>query len=352
MYITPAFGEGVAAVRVDTLEVAWKRAPRGEVRSGRPMHLARSEGKLWVGDLDGPGLVALDPATGETLHSLRLPHEVVGIAVSPDGQTLVTAARDALEAYVVNTKDGLLRRTVRTGTIADVSSRPPFFTGHPSFAGSTFATVQDNVNGRLVTISVEGGASLFVPSGPVHCIDRFGERTVTIFEGTADGRFKPRVNETEIPIGEDEDPRLHHGCFSKDGRFYYVANMGPFKAKERQGRTIALVDLDARKVMKTARAGRGAGHPILSPDGSKLYVINHAETFVSVFDAKTLEPLPNIEVAKTPAFGHGLCLTRDGALLVQASADHELVKIVNGDVVGRLKLDAELGELEIGWSSR
>lgn len=361
VYVTPAFGEGVAAVRAETLEVAWRRAPTGAVRSGRPMHMARSPGKLWVGDLDGPGLVALDPETGETIHSLKLPHEVVGIAVSPDGETLVTGARDALEAYVVNTRDATLRGAVVTGTVAAVaSSLPPFFTGHPAVFGESKAFVQDNVNGRLVllrTDTVEAFPSAR-PSGPVHCFDvalRPGaERVLIVAEGTADGTWAPRLIDQEsheivIPLGDDETPRLHHGCFSKDGRFYYVANMGPFKAKERQGRTVALVDLEKRVVVKTARAGRGAGHPILSPDGSKLYVVNHAERFVSVLDARTLAALGEIEAARTPAFGHGVVFTKEGALLVLASADHELVKIVNDKVVGRLDLGAELGELEAGW---
>src|SRR4051812_45678289 len=155
------------------------------------MQMALSEGKLWVGDLDGPGLVALDARTGETVHSLKLPHEVVGIAVSKDGGTLVTAARDALEAYVVDAKKGVLRGSVVTGEVAAVrsGSLPAFFTGHPAFRGRrefVSAVVQDNVNGTLVWILVQSMSRATdpevtntVPSGPVHCID--GD--VTIYEG-------------------------------------------------------------------------------------------------------------------------------------------------------------------------
>src|SRR5438270_22426 len=113
-FITPAFGDGVVAVDAETLEIVWRRAPHGSPRAGRPMHLAVSDRRLYVGNLDGPGIVVLDASNGDTLAHVALPHEVVGIVVAPYGVVsgtarhlaherafVVTGARDARETYLV-----------------------------------------------------------------------------------------------------------------------------------------------------------------------------------------------------------------------------------------------------------
>jgi hypothetical protein len=379
-FVTPAFehdgkgGGGVAAVDVASrdLAIVWTRRPeKSGLRPDRALQILfdARRGRLWVGDLDGPGIVALDAATGETVASLPLHHEVVGIALSPDGRRIVTAARDALEAYVLDAERGALEATIATGTIApETSALPSFFTAHPIFLDDRYALVEDNVAGALVRIDGERRAvdARFEIGSPIHAIDRSPEgRLVAIVEGKA-GKAAPRVlvldpktgtpgASVEIPLDEGEIPRLHHGVFSRDGRRYTVANMGPLKAPTDgglPGHTVALVDLSdpsAPKVAKRARAGDGAGHPILSPDERALYVVNHHETFVSVFGAATFEPLALLVLAKAKGFGHGVAWSKEGALLVLASRDGDLVRLAADGTVTRRALDGNLGELEPGW---
>jgi hypothetical protein len=370
VFISPAFGQGVCALDADSpdLAVLWKRAPKGEVRDGRPMHLAfdAAAGRLWVGDLDGPGVVALDARTGETVFSLKLPHEVVGIALSSNGKRLVAGARDALEAYVIDAVHGTLSGTVVTGTVPAGATLPPFFTAHPAFVdGDRAALVQDHVNGALVRIDL---ARLVVEErieigGPVHAIDRAGDRLVGLAEGTP-GKHPPRllaleprtgrvIASLDIPLEPEETCRLHHGCFSQDGQRYYVANMGPLKEPAAgAGRTIALIDLsDAAKPKLIARAvaGAGAGHPILAPDRETLWVVNHHETFASRFDAKTLELRGLFELVKARGFGHGVAFTRSGALLLLATSEKAVLRVDPAGTVVRRPIEAAPGELECGW---
>ena len=63
--------------------------------------------------------------------------------------------------------------------------------------------------------------------------------------------------------------------------------------------------------------GYGAGSPVLSPDGGRIYVCNRFDNDVAVIDAATRQEIRRIPVAREPV---SAALTADGTLLLVANA--------------------------------
>jgi DNA-binding beta-propeller fold protein YncE len=73
-------------------------------------------------------------------------------------------------------------------------------------------------------------------------------------------------------LAKGEFAQGHHAGYNLDQTRLYFANRGKKKG-EKRGKTVAIVDLKERKLIKTVESGYGAGHVNASPEG-KLLTIN------------------------------------------------------------------------------
>jgi len=92
--------------------------------------------------------------------------------------------------------------------------------------------------------------------------------------------------------------------------------------------TIAVIDTEAFKIVRSIPAGHTACGPSVSPDGSKLYVCNRFNDEVVVIDIKTSKPLAKVKVTCQPIDS---AVTPDGRHLVVAN--HQPLKPANGILV-------------------
>ena len=98
-------------------------------------------------------------------------------------------------------------------------------------------------------------------------------------------------------------------ALSSDGTKLYVACSGP------QG-TVEILDADAGSKVGSLRAGHTPTAPVLSPDGSTLYVCNRFNNNVSVIDLASKKETAKIPVVREPV---AAAITPDGKTLFVAN---------------------------------
>jgi DNA-binding beta-propeller fold protein YncE len=114
---------------------------------------------------------------------------------------------------------------------------------------------------------------------------------------------------------------------------------------------VAVLDLEARKVLATWPTEPHPTELALGPDGKVLYVACANSTKVSVLDAADGKGLETISCALYPSapYGNtpnGLSLTPDGQMLFVANADANNLAVFNVATLGQAK---PLGFIPVGW---
>jgi len=291
-----------------------------------------SGGKGYVNNRGTKDLTVIDGNKFELLKTISLPATSFQLALSPDGKTLAVAYKDALKTSLIDTATDSIIRTV------DIGKEPAgAFKGammkHPYWSRDGKSLyVSDNVNNALVkidaatfaikaTISLPGSNHYVHPSPDGKLLYAVNETTktgtsVTLVEANTD----KIVRDIPIPLEAGEPGLGHHGEFTKDGRFFFVCNEG--------GRTVAVIDTAKREVVKTLKAGMGAGHPAMTRDGKYIFVIHHKDNVVTVIDTAKQEIVKNINVGTGKKQAHGSYFSPDGKYLYMINAeDNMLVRI-------------------------
>lgn len=127
--------------------------------------------------------------------------------------------------------------------------------------------------------------------------------SVTLIDANTDNVVK----DIPIPLEAGETGLGHHGEFTRDGKFFFVCNEG--------GRTVAVIDTAKMEVIKTLRAGMGAGHPAMTRDGKYIFVIHHKDNVVAVIDTASQEVIKDISVGTGKKQAHGSYFPPDGRYL-------------------------------------
>ena len=187
----------------------------------------------------------VDAASGRTIATLPTgngPHEV---AVSPDGRTAVVADYGEREAgSTLTVLDLAAREVARTIDLGEY--RRPH--------GIAFLP-----DGRRVAVTVEANRAVIV---------------VDVARGAV-----------EFAVPTDEGG-THLLALAPDGRRAWTANLG--------SGSVSLLDLQGRKLVKTAKTGPRTEAIDLSPDGRELWVGDNEAHTITVLDAATLDSVATL----------------------------------------------------------
>jgi YVTN family beta-propeller protein len=126
------------------------------------------------------------------------------------------------------------------------------------------------------------------------------------------------VKTIAIPMVEGEKAKGHHGEFSPDGKSFYFCNEG--------GRTLAIIDPVTMTLSKT-QVGEGAGHPVFTRDGKRVFVICYGDKVVSVIDTVSREVIRNIQIGKGKKEGHSAYMAPNGSFYMLDAADGILNRV-------------------------
>jgi len=81
---------------------------------------------------------------------------------------------------------------------------------------------------------------------------------------------------------------FHHGDFHPEKKLIYIGS--------KEG-NFFIVNYSTMQVVKTFKAGKGAGHTAMIPQKNLAIIINHNDTFVTVVDTRTNHKIKDIEVS-------------------------------------------------------
>jgi YVTN family beta-propeller protein len=324
-----AFATSEDAQTVTAIDLATREAvatlPAGLV--AHAMALTQDGARLYVVNRRGGSLTVIDARAPAVLDTIILPADPMGAAVSPDGRWLAVLGRARLVAWVLDAATGTLQHEIPLDAGLPPAEPPPGpRSTHPVWApDSASFYAQDNVYTRLVRVDAVRGAvagSTPLPS-PAHMayVTPDGTRVYALCVGAEDGTLPPSVAvldaasgdllaDVAIPLAEGETGELHHGALDLARRRFFVANMG--QGRPRGGHSIHVLDTDSLQLVARLQAAAGAGHPALSPDGARLYVVNHSAPRIHVFDAERLTPVGEVALPGARGMGHGCFFTADG----------------------------------------
>jgi YVTN family beta-propeller protein len=185
-----------------------------------------------------------------------------------------------------------------------------------------------------VAVSPDGRLALTAEYGPE---SRHGRHVVVI--SVPEARVIGRID-----LGPESRP--HSLLFHRDGRRAVVTMQDSDR--------IAVIDVDAMKVMRALPTGGREGHMVrLSPDGSRAYVTSRgAEGTLSViFLDEDRAPV----VIPTAAGAEGIAISPDGGEVWVVNRDHETISVVDTislKVVATVASRPAAGRVEIGPGGR
>lgn len=281
-------------------------------------------------------LTVIDTEAGKVVGKVDLPGFSLQLALSPDGKTIAVSYKKELMVSLVDVENGTLKASVKIGENTNPDYKGKVMT-HPLWSKSgDFVFVQDNLNHMIVKVDVKTSsvaAKIAIP-GANHdlMISTDGKTMYAVNGKTKNGTSlsvidldsDSVVSDIAIPLLEGESGKGHHGEFDRDGIFYFC-NEG--------GRSITLVDLKEKKVLKSIETGQGPGHAVLSADGKLMFIIHHQDSMVSAIDTATREVIKKIDTGVGQKLGHSWYLADDGRFLYVTNApDQKIVKIDTMDL--------------------
>jgi hypothetical protein len=154
---------------------------------------------------------------------------------------------------------------------------------------NTAMKIDINSYAIAATIALPGPNHYFHPSMDDKLLFAVNEATkegtsVTIIDVVTDKIIK----DVTLPLEPGEQRLGHHGEFSRDGSYFFVCNEG--------GKTVTVMDVAERKVVKTVKAGMGTGYLVITKDGRYLFFIHHKYNVVKVIDVTRQEVSKAISV--------------------------------------------------------
>ena len=289
------------------------------------------DGKGYVNNRGEKSLTVIDGNTFTVLHTIALPATSMQIALSPDGNTLAVGYKDALLITLIDTASDRILGSLAIGK--DKEGEKAVRIKHPFWsADGRFVYAGDEINHNVVKIDAKTlqiaaiipvhatthhlvadptGKYLYVAQGK----GEDGTLRITVLDAASDKIIKTIT----IPMAEGEKAKGHHGVFSPDGKSFYFCNEG--------GHTLAIIAPDTMSLTKTLQVGKGAGHPVFTRDGKKVFVVCHHDNVVSVIDAASQEVIREIKIGEGKKEGHSAYMAPDGSFYMLDAADGTLNRV-------------------------
>lgn len=241
-----------------------------------------------------------------------------GIAVTPDGLTVLVANLDTSTVSVIDASTG-----TQVGVVDSYSGTSPMRIGVSTDGSRAYVANYGSGTVSIIDLStmteVASVAGLNTPSGIAVTPDgtrayvtEWGMNRVSIIDltsATVTGQVTAFTGRVPSDIS-----------LSADGATAYVTHWG------RSG--VTEIDTTTNRQTREAKGYTGTtpSSPVLSPDGATLYVANEQSSFVSVFDARTLTETSTI-VAGTSS--SAMVLSSDGLLALTTDLRADAVTVID-----------------------
>jgi YVTN family beta-propeller protein len=290
-------------------------------------------GKGYVNNRGSKDLTVIDGNSFEVLKTVVLPSTSFQLTLSPDGKTLAIAYKDALKISLLDTSTDTITRTIAIGKEPEGVFKGAMMKHSYWSKDGRYVYASDNVNSAIVKADAATGeikATISLP-GPNHYLHPSpdGKLVYAVNEAEKSGTSVTLIDSITDKIVKDipilleagEQGLLHHGEFTKDGKYFFVCNEG--------GRTVAIMDTAKQEIVKTLKVGMGAGHPAMTKDGKYIFVIQHKDNVVTVIDVNKQEVVKNIPVGIGKKQAHASYFTPDGKYLYMINAEDNILNKID-----------------------
>ena len=264
--------------------------------------------------------------------------------VSPDGKMVIVnhwgLDNGKLRFSFIDTATDEVIQDVEVGVSDSAATKVASMHNSWSWDSKTAFGV-DRIDNQLVVIDTSDWSVIEkdLPSAPhypvvspdgkeiwvvVEGVDRDNRPGVVIFDLT--DPTVPQIARLDMPLIGEEVVEGHHGNFTRDGKYFMVANRGGGDTKV--GREIAFFDAKEKTlVRRLTTASNGVGHAYLSPDGRHVFVTNYGNNVVTIIDLENgICTVADLEIG-TGRMGH-VAFTKDGRYAyVSNAADGNLFKV-------------------------
>ena len=332
----------IVVVDVENMKVL-EKIPTGnsvsyaaEVIKTRASH-GSSTPKMYVDNRGSDAIGVLDSATNTIIKNIELPFHPRSIDVEKETGLVAVSGVDKPMVAIIDSKTDTLIATVGKDEVtAPTTSGHSYLasgtmaSGHPHWLNENHFVLIDRQNKSISTYKIEKKSDgtwnttkvneIKTPS-PVHNLippeihgqhgKKHGMYTSTIFYATAEGStgVYPSVLKLEFLEGqglsivesleikkEGLSPDImgvHHLNFLKDQKTIYVGS---------DEGNLFIVDYSTSpmRIIKTVKAGMGAGHTDEMKHGNLAVVINHKDSFITLMNTQTHEKIADIEVSRLP----------------------------------------------------
>jgi YVTN family beta-propeller protein len=308
----------------------------------------------YIGNRGSNSISVVDLGGDVAVQTISLPHTIMNLEVSPDGRFVTANSRTEPMVSLIETATNQVKWTLLVGepqkdeepvsgkNVVDMgnpeihSKRGGIVVSHDTWSpDSRYIYTPDRLNYRIVKVDALKGevVAQLQMNGPTHhmLISKDGKTIYAANDGVPKKKLLPSITvidtdtmtimkDITLPLAEGEFIQGHHVALDKSGRFLYFCNRGGRKG-EKRGFTVGIIDLKTLSLVKTVKAGYGAGHANFSPDGKYVFILNHFENKISVLDAATMNHVTDIDLPfpSPGSWGHSGCFSSDGNYYYQLS---------------------------------
>ena len=330
----------IVVVDVENMKVL-EKVPTGnsvsyaaEVIKTKDSH-GSSTPKMYVDNRGSNAIGVLDSATNTITKNIPLEFHPRSIAVQKETGLVAVSGVDKPMVAIIDSKTDTVIATVGNDAVtAPTNSGHSYLasgtmaSGHPQWLNENHFVLIDRQNKSISTYKIEKNSNgdwnttkvneITTPS-PVHNLvppevhgqhgKKHGMQTSTIFYATAEGSegVYPSVLKLEFLEGKGlsivekleikkegvsaDVMGVHHLNFLKDQKHIYVGS---------DEGNLFIVDYTTSpmSIVKTVKAGMGAGHTAEMKHNNIAVVINHKDSFITVMNTQTHEKIADIEVSK------------------------------------------------------
>ncbi|MDP3296495.1 MAG: cytochrome D1 domain-containing protein [Thermodesulfovibrionia bacterium] len=189
------------------------------------------------------------------------------------------------------------------------------FDGNPHY----FDITSDNKELWVLVEGEEDAAGKIVGCPKIHGYS-IANLVVAAPGATPEGSFCMILKKEEVSEG-------HHGAFTRDGKFYYMANRGP--GPDFAGTSINVFDVATKKqVAHLTAGGKGHGHPYMSADGKYVAITQYGSNVITFIDAKEHKIVKEIPVGTGKHVGF-MAFTKDGEKAFVTNREEDAVYVID-----------------------
>lgn len=259
--------------------------------------------RMWVAVEEGGQLVEVDLETQEVLTTLEVGDGPHNLTVADDGT--VAAALYGSDAVAI-VRDGQLDRIRLGGSPHDVKPAPDGFVVANEAARRVELLAADGTPRGEIELREEPHDLDLTPDGTRAWVTLNGTDELALVELTA------QEVERYVPTGQ----RPHDIRIADDGEIWITDWRGSLHVLSPDG-----------QLLDSLQLGREAHHLAFTPDGSELWLVDHATREAYIIDTAARSSTATITLPGSP---HHVAITHDGRLA--AIADHTNGTLVVIDV--------------------